>query len=154
MLPERLRELRTEAGLSQEQLAGILSLHKSTVSLYENGRREPDDDTMQRIAAYFRVSVDYLLGRTDVRQHDGSILRLRKLHADYDPSDRRRAMAYIQEHAAQGELVTGLLFGGYEVSQSELVAEAIHTAASVQSSQPEPVKLDTVVVTAKRLQKA
>lgn len=70
MLPERLRELRTEAGLSQEQLAGILSLHKSTVSLYENGRREPDADTMQRIAAYFRVSVDYLLGRTDVRQHD------------------------------------------------------------------------------------
>ncbi len=55
---------------------------------------------------------------------------------------------------AVGVLVTGLLFGGYEVSQSELVAEAIHTAASVQSSQPEPVKLDTVVVTAKRLQKA
>jgi len=70
MLPERLRELRIEAGLSQEQLAGILSLHKSTISLYENGRREPDAETMQRIAAHFRVSVDYLLGRTDVRQHN------------------------------------------------------------------------------------
>lgn len=70
MLGERLRELRTEAGLSQGQLADILSLHKSTISLYEHGRREPDAETMQTIAAYFHVSVDYLLGRTDVRQHD------------------------------------------------------------------------------------
>lgn len=88
MLPERLRELRTEAGLSQEQLAGILSLHKSTVSLYENGRREPDADTMQRIAAYFRVSVDYLLGRTDVRQHDD----------DGRPIPEADLDAYLRQH--------------------------------------------------------
>lgn len=57
------------------------------------------------------ITADYGEGEViDVRQHDGSILRLRKLHAGYDPSDRRRAMAYIQDHAAQGELVTGLLY--------------------------------------------
>ena len=57
------------------------------------------------------ITVDYDEGEvTDVRQHDGSIIRLRKRHADYDPTDRTRAMTYIQEHAALGELVTGLLY--------------------------------------------
>jgi 2-oxoglutarate ferredoxin oxidoreductase subunit beta len=46
----------------------------------------------------------------DVRQHDGTILRLRSLHADYDPTDRAAAMAYMQEHHARGEVVTGLLY--------------------------------------------
>ena len=48
--------------------------------------------------------------RIDVTQHDGSVLRLRKLHADYDPTDRVKAMDYVQSHQAKGELVTGLLF--------------------------------------------
>jgi 2-oxoglutarate ferredoxin oxidoreductase subunit beta len=46
----------------------------------------------------------------DVRQHDGSLLRLRSLHADYDPTDRYAAMAYMQAHQARGEVVTGLLY--------------------------------------------
>ena len=45
----------------------------------------------------------------DVPQHDGAILRLRKLHEDYDPSDRYAALSYMQQHAALGEVVTGLL---------------------------------------------
>ncbi len=46
----------------------------------------------------------------EVVQHDGSVLRLRKLAADYDASDRAKAMSYIQNHQAQGEVVTGLLY--------------------------------------------
>jgi 2-oxoglutarate/2-oxoacid ferredoxin oxidoreductase subunit beta len=46
---------------------------------------------------------------TDVMQHDGSIIRLRKLEAGYDPTDRSTAMAYLQERRAAGEIVTGLL---------------------------------------------
>jgi len=38
------------------------------------------------------------------------VLRLRKLHADYDPTDRYAAMSYMHEHAARGEVVTGLLY--------------------------------------------
>ena len=45
-----------------------------------------------------------------VPQHDGSILRLRKTHPEYDPTDHIRAMNYIAEHAAKGEVVTGLLY--------------------------------------------
>ncbi len=46
----------------------------------------------------------------DVPQHDGSVLRLRKLHADYDPTDRYAAMSYMNAHQARGEVVTGLLY--------------------------------------------
>jgi 2-oxoglutarate/2-oxoacid ferredoxin oxidoreductase subunit beta len=46
----------------------------------------------------------------EVRQHDGSVIRLRKLAADYDAGDRIRAMAYVQSRYAEGEIVTGLLY--------------------------------------------
>jgi 2-oxoglutarate ferredoxin oxidoreductase subunit beta len=49
-------------------------------------------------------------GVIDVEQHDGSVIRLRKLEADYDPRDRLAAMNFIAHHAAKGEVVTGLLF--------------------------------------------
>jgi 2-oxoglutarate/2-oxoacid ferredoxin oxidoreductase subunit beta len=45
-----------------------------------------------------------------VEQHDGSKLVLRKLDADYDVHDRGAAMAFLQRHAAKGQVVTGLLF--------------------------------------------
>ncbi|HXF66523.1 MAG TPA: 2-oxoacid:ferredoxin oxidoreductase subunit beta [Burkholderiales bacterium] len=57
------------------------------------------------------ITADYAPGEViEVAQHDGSVLRLRKLAADYDPTDRVRAMNYLQERAAAGEVVTGLLY--------------------------------------------
>lgn len=57
------------------------------------------------------ITTDYAPGSVqEVVQHDGSVLRLRKLHADYDPNNRIGAMNYLQEHQAKGEVVTGLLF--------------------------------------------
>ncbi len=57
------------------------------------------------------ISVDYASGEAiDVAQHDGSVLRLRKLHPDYDPTDRVAALTYMHEHQARGEIVTGLLY--------------------------------------------
>ena len=57
------------------------------------------------------ITTDYPAGSVvDVEQHDGSVLRLRKLHNDYDPTDRYAALSYMQSHAALGEVVTGLLY--------------------------------------------
>jgi 2-oxoglutarate ferredoxin oxidoreductase subunit beta len=57
------------------------------------------------------ITADYEPGSVvDVAQHDGSVLKLRKLDAAYDPTDRLTAMTYIQHHHAAGEVVTGLLF--------------------------------------------
>jgi 2-oxoglutarate/2-oxoacid ferredoxin oxidoreductase subunit beta len=57
------------------------------------------------------ITVDYAPGTVEVvTQHDGSVLRLRKLHTDYDVHDRIAALTYMQERHAAGEIVTGLLY--------------------------------------------
>ncbi|MFN7752344.1 MAG: 2-oxoacid:ferredoxin oxidoreductase subunit beta [Pseudomonadota bacterium] len=57
------------------------------------------------------ITAEYAEGEViDVAQHDGSVLRLRKLAADHDPTDRVGALNLVQSRSAQGELVTGLLF--------------------------------------------
>ncbi len=57
------------------------------------------------------IAVDYPAGDSiEVEQHDGSVLRLRKLDETYDPRDKLAAMSLIQQRQAQGEVVTGLLF--------------------------------------------
>jgi 2-oxoglutarate ferredoxin oxidoreductase subunit beta len=57
------------------------------------------------------ITVDYAPGSVEmVTQHDGSTLRLRKLHTDYDLHDRVSALTYMQQRHAVGEIVTGLLY--------------------------------------------
>ena len=58
-----------------------------------------------------KITASYAPGELRrIVQHDGSVLHLRKLHADYDPSDRVGAMNYLQERQAIGEIVTGLIY--------------------------------------------
>ncbi|HTK35853.1 MAG TPA: 2-oxoacid:ferredoxin oxidoreductase subunit beta [Caulobacteraceae bacterium] len=57
------------------------------------------------------IAAAYAPGQlSEVVQHDGSILRLRKLHEDYDPTDRVGAMNHLMERQAAGEIATGLLY--------------------------------------------
>ena len=65
MIKERLKELRKERGLNQRELALYLKLSPSTIAMYETGQRIPDADTLEKLADYFNVSVDFILGRTD-----------------------------------------------------------------------------------------
>lgn len=62
---ERLRELRKRSSLTMKQLGAELGLAESTVSLYENGKRTPDVQTMIRFADFFGVTLDYLCDRAD-----------------------------------------------------------------------------------------
>ncbi|HUZ71646.1 MAG TPA: 2-oxoacid:ferredoxin oxidoreductase subunit beta [Stellaceae bacterium] len=63
------------------------------------------------ISSRDEITADYAPGTVEtVVQHDGSMLRLRKLAADFDPHDRISAMNYLQEQHAAGEIVTGLLY--------------------------------------------
>ncbi len=61
----RLRQLRKSRRISQVRLALDLDMNQNTISRYENGEREADYATLIRLAEYFGVSVDYLIGRTD-----------------------------------------------------------------------------------------
>ena len=62
---ERLLELRSERGISQAKLAKDLGVSFSVVCYWETDRSEPTAINIVKIADYFNVSADYLLGRTD-----------------------------------------------------------------------------------------
>lgn len=61
----RLKELRKKKGISQLRLATELNTTQNTISRYETGEREPGIDELIKIADYFNISVDYLIGRTE-----------------------------------------------------------------------------------------
>ena len=74
------------------------------------------------------ITADYPAGAVEiVRQHDGSLLKLRKLANDYDATDRIAAMNFLQEHHARGEIVTGLLYvDGEAGDMHDLLGTAQH----------------------------
>ena len=67
-LAERLKELRKEKDLRQEHVAVALNISMSAYCNYEQGKREPVASVLCRMADYYDVSVDYLLGRSDKRK--------------------------------------------------------------------------------------
>lgn len=62
---ERLKILRLKKELSQQGLADELGVSKSSISMYERGQREPDFETLEAIADYFNVDMNYLIGYSD-----------------------------------------------------------------------------------------
>ena len=63
----RLKFLREEKGLFQSDIAKFLGISVAAVGFYENEKRDMSPDTIIKLAEYFNVSTDYLLGKTDVK---------------------------------------------------------------------------------------
>jgi len=63
---QRLRKLRQKHNLDQTALADVLEMTQGAISLYERGERDPGTETLSRLADFFDVSVDYLVGRCAV----------------------------------------------------------------------------------------
>ncbi len=61
MLKDKLREYRTNCGFSQQQVAEMLNMHRSTYSYYETGKTEPSLDNLRMLSKMFAVSMDELL---------------------------------------------------------------------------------------------
>ena len=57
------KKLRIAKGLTQDELASKLNISRSRIGMYETGAREPDFDTLEMIADFFNVDIDFLLGR-------------------------------------------------------------------------------------------
>jgi len=62
---QRLRELRARYRVTQEQIADIVKKSQRTIGHWERDRNQPDNEDLVKIAKYFRVSTDYLLGVSD-----------------------------------------------------------------------------------------
>lgn len=65
---ERMRQLREEKALTQQGLAEALNIGKSAIALYETEKRQPDPETLHKLADFFNCSTDYLLGRSGIRE--------------------------------------------------------------------------------------
>ncbi|NLA43538.1 helix-turn-helix transcriptional regulator [Candidatus Saccharibacteria bacterium] len=79
MIGQRLKLLREEKGLKQVDIAEMLGVSRTTYTQYETEKSEPDLATVTKLASYFGVSTDFLLGKTNIRtpietiaaHHDG-----------------------------------------------------------------------------------
>ena len=65
---QRLKTLREKHEWTQLQLGGMLNVSDATINRYEKGIRKPDPETLNALADIFEVSVDYLLGRTEIKK--------------------------------------------------------------------------------------
>jgi len=65
MLGERLKSLRENRNMTQEQLAKLIGMSQQSIDHYENGRANPSIETLKRLVEVFNTTVDYLLGLTD-----------------------------------------------------------------------------------------
>ena len=73
MFSERLRDLRNERGISQKELANILFVSQQTVAKWETDRSTPNPEMISKIAQYFNVSSDYLIGMSDTKSITANI---------------------------------------------------------------------------------
>lgn len=85
MLGNRLRELREEKGLTQEELGKRLNLTKANISKYESEKLEPNIETITYLANFFETTADYILGRSNVRQPETQAVREKP--TDYEIED-------------------------------------------------------------------
>lgn len=105
-LSNRLKSLRKEKGLTLEQMATDLGTTKVTLSRYENGIREPKGETLNLIANYFNVSIDYLFARTDNRN-------------SLSNEDKVDVKVAIDEVLSSLEYSEGLMFDGEPMDKNE-----------------------------------
>ena len=66
----RIKKLREEFNMTQQDLANKLQSSKSVIGLYENETRKPSMEILIKLSEIFNCSIDYLLGKTDVRNYD------------------------------------------------------------------------------------
>lgn len=103
MLGKRLKMLRAEKKITQEELGKVVNVTKVSISGYENGNRTPDTETLQKLADFFNVSTDYLLGRADIRsENKNNSLQgwLRSENEDLSENERKELEKDIQGYLA------------------------------------------------------
>ncbi|WP_252229616.1 MULTISPECIES: helix-turn-helix transcriptional regulator [unclassified Clostridium] len=105
ILGNRIKTLRLEAKLTQEEFGKPYALKKSTVSQYESGSSRPDDELKKRIALDYNVSLDWLMGLTNSRTYINDNEVTIALHSDveYDdlPDEARKEINNFIEYVKQ-----------------------------------------------------
>lgn len=99
----RMLSLRTETGLSQQKVADLLEVSKSTISLYETGYTVPDAKTIYKLCDIYHVSADYLLCRTDYRATGSQSMSIEKYGFSERAAQNLKLVQMMELAAAKGK---------------------------------------------------
>lgn len=133
----RVKELRKQKHITQEELGKVLDIQKAAISKYENGRAEPSTEVLKKMSSFFGVSIDYLLGNSiakEANQKVGRGVRIPVLG---------RVVAGIPIEAVE-EIID------YEEITPELAATGEFFALQVRGDSMEPTLRDGDVVIVKK----
>ena len=116
MFGKNLKYLRNSKGLTQAQLADCLNISTSAIGMYEQGRREPDNEMLKKICISLNTSIDYLLGLEKFQ-------KIENMEVD----------DFIDKFADNLRTYPALMFNGFPVSSSdrEKIVSAIKIATAV-----------------------
>lgn len=115
MFGRKLKELRLEKKINQSELGEIIGISPSTVGMYERDQRFPDKDILGKIADYFDVSIDYLLGRTNEKNPN---VRNSKINIDKNKKD---VEDLLEETINQILDQDGLMLNGQIIDTNDLI---------------------------------
>jgi len=115
----RLAELRKKQKISQKKLGSIIGAAQNTICNWENGSREPDNEMLNKLADYFNVSVDYLLGRVAPKPefHIGDRINMNEetvkaLDAELNDRDRKDISIRLNKLIDEFDGSEALMFDG------------------------------------------
>lgn len=147
---DRLRALRKKSGLTQDEFSKQTGIGRSAVGMYESGKREPNYTTLSKVARFYHVSTDYLLGRTDTpaepsarKPHDVQ-QQLRSLLADLAPDS---SCTFCNGHELLDDVTRDFLRRSLE----NILLTAQQLAKSQATSHAKPGEDDTATRIGKKI---
>lgn len=123
---ERLIDLRIEHGYKQEEVAKKLNVTTSAYGYYEQGRNQPSLETLYKIACFFNVSIDYLLGKIDTPNHATTHLLTEKLtlnESELDVINKIKELNLLEELGKDPDRNVGRLHRYWQFIKNELALE-------------------------------
>lgn len=117
-IKDRIVSLRNEKNITQSQLAEELNISPSAIGMYEQGRRKPSYELLEEICDYFNVDMDYLMGRSDIKNRYQAGLK-------YDWEDKKQEDSNIDMNTVNTDYIMIPLYesisAGYGASNSEFI---------------------------------
>lgn len=143
MFGANLKKLREGAGLSQEQLATAIGVSKSTIGMYEQGKRMPNTNTvLKEIASYFSVTIDYLIGylpdEKEISDDDFNRFNLRPI--------RRRRLPVLGKVACGEPIMADEEYENYADAGTDIDADFCVTAQGDSMINARILNGDTVFI--------
>jgi transcriptional regulator with XRE-family HTH domain len=96
MLGDKIKQLRLELNLTQEELAKKVGITTASIGMYETNSRKPSYDVLKKIANYFKVSHDYLLEEDHTQIDEPEVRAIQRAAKNMTPQDRKKMLKIIQ----------------------------------------------------------